>query len=131
MRHHPAAQLDALADVQRQRAFAVKQVHPGGLGNIRYIRVELWRQRSAALQQGKRLLANRRGAQFLLRQAQPALHHVHIAHGAVACAGAQAMALHDGVQPVPAVLRVQRPGKAHGAQRFDPQRNVHAGQLIE
>jgi hypothetical protein len=61
-------------------------------------------------------------SQLALRDLQPGQHHVHIAHGAVACQGLQAVALQQGVQPMAFVLRIQLARQAHGAQGFDLER---------
>ena len=131
MRHHPAAQLDTFADVQRQRAFAKKQVDTGRLGDLADVSIELGRECGAALHQCLGVAADVVCAQLLRGHAQPRQHHVHVAHGPVAGKGGEAMALHDGVQTVALVLRIQLARQTHGAQGLDAQGHVHAGKFVE
>ena len=69
-------------------------------------------------------------AQFLAGQVQPVQHHLHIAHGAVSGLRTQAMALHDGVKPMAAVLRVELARQAHGAHGFHTQHGVEPRKFL-
>lgn len=88
--------------------FHHKEVHAGRVGNVRYGRVQLWRQGGTALQQGLRMALHTLGTQLGAGQLKPVLHHLHITHGAMPGGAAQAMALHDGIQTMALELRVQQ-----------------------
>jgi hypothetical protein len=104
---HTGADVDAFAHVQRNTAFAIKEVDARGVRDVFYRCLQQGRQAGTALQQGARFALQHLGAQFGLCQLQPLQHHIHIAHGAVPGHGVQAVPLHDGVQSVAFVLRVQ------------------------
>ena len=108
MRHHPAAYRHAFANVERQWSLAIKQVHARPLRDVSDPGVELGRQGGTALQEGLCLMAQGISAQLGLSQVEPGQHHVHIAHRPVPGLGLQAVPLHDGIEPMAAVLRVQQ-----------------------
>ena len=131
MRHHTAAHTHTFTDVERQRPFAVEQVNTGAIRYIAHCGFEQRRQRCAALQQGLRMLAQGLATQLGGGLVQPGQHHLDIAHRAVPRQGVEAVALHDGIQAMAAVLWIEQARQAHCAQGSGLELDASAGKLME
>ena len=131
MRHHTAAHTHTFTDVKRQRPSAVKQVNTGAIRYVVHRGFEQRRQRRAALQQCLRMFAQGLATQLGGCLVQPGQHHLDIAHRTVPRQGVEAVALHDGIQAMAAVLWVEQARQANCAQGSGLELDASAGKLME
>ena len=116
VRQHPLAQVVGLANVQRQIVVAIEQVHAMMLGQgIQQSRVQMHGPAAAARQLRHGLLQLLR--RDLPLQDLPELpQHGGVGQRAVTRRHVQAMTLHQGIEIVLAVLRIQLPRQLDRAQ---------------
>ncbi len=130
MRCHPVAQIDALADIQRHRVFAVEQVHTGRLGQrVQNVGRQLRRQArdpEDALDDG----CDDLGGHFAIQRLDEGPDGAGISECAMPVRDGERMARHDGIEAMSLRVGIEPARELHRAQRAGRKRPAQARKFM-